>query len=97
MSDLREPVFRFLPGEELLHIIGSPGPDTDPCIMVEDDGGGTVTIKFQVHGKGPFHTVDRPRDQIMWKRGSDTAKRFSRWKVENESFPMPPYISVSGW
>ncbi|WP_333571291.1 hypothetical protein [Sphingomonas sp.] len=76
-----EGVFRFLPNEHVLHIIGWPGPDTDDCEVLQDDGGDKVLIRYQVYGKGPFHENWVTRDMIMWKRGSETSTRYRQWKA----------------
>lgn len=71
--------FQFLPGEKVMWIIGQPGPDTDDCQVISQDGP-NVTIEFQVFGQGPLHTKTIDWSQICWMRGSETSKRFAAWK-----------------
>lgn len=75
--------FLFLPGEKVEWIVGMPGPDTDDCVIINDDGGDKVEIRFQVWGKGPFHTKMINRDMIVWRKGSATAQRYHEWKKSN--------------
>ena len=72
--------FTFLPGEQVFQICGWPGPDTDACEIIADDGGDTVRVRFQVYGKGPFLEMDVPRKNIVWKHGSATSERFNAFK-----------------
>jgi hypothetical protein len=76
--------FLFLPGERVLQIVGMPGPDTDDCTIIEDNGGERVLIEFQVYGSGPVHRGSVPRTAIMWNRGSETSKRFHKWKASQQ-------------
>jgi hypothetical protein len=74
-------VFQLLPGEQVLWIVGMPGPDVDKCEVVSQDGD-AVTIRFQVWGQGPFHekVVSLERD-ITWRKDSDTECRHRQWKA----------------
>lgn len=83
MQSENKGVFRFLPGEKLFWIVGMPGPDTDGCTIIADDGGPEVEIRFQVYGKGRFYQQMVSRDRIMWKRDSETSRRYHEWKAGN--------------
>ena len=76
-------VFRFLPGEKILHEVGWPGPDLDDCEVIEDDGGPTVLVRYQVYGRGPFHEWRRDRKMLHWIHGGETSIRFRKFKALN--------------
>lgn len=71
--------FQLLPGEKVLWIVGMPGPDTDDCEVVSQDGD-RVTIRFRVYGSGPWHEDTIPVSRITWLRGSETSARYRKWK-----------------
>lgn len=80
---MTNPIFRFLPGEKVLWIVGMPGPETDECEIISDDGGEKVRIRFQVWGEGQFHEKDVARGIIVWNKWTETSMRFHHWKTGN--------------
>lgn len=70
--------FQLLPGEKVLQIVGMPGPDTDDCEVISQDGD-QVTIRFQVYGRGPWFEETVPLSKLLWLQGSDTSKRYRDW------------------
>lgn len=72
------PVFKLLPGEKVLLIVGMPGPDMEPATVVSDDGKDLV-VRYQVYEQGRFYEEVKPRTAVLWRRGSDTAHRYAAW------------------
>lgn len=70
--------FQLLPGEKVQHVVGMPGPDTDDCEVISQEGD-AVKIRFQVWGKGPVLEDTVPLSLIVWRRGSPTSQRYHAW------------------
>lgn len=87
MSDDEDQVFRLLPGEKVLQIVGMPGPDTDECEVVDDAGGDTVLIRFQVYGRGNVYEERVKRSCLAWLHGSETSRRFNEWRALQQKGP----------